>query len=209
VTESRLFCSFEAKLHEIVKKSGKKIIRWQEHWEHTLDAECRHTHADIYQMWRNFMPSAVISQGCIAEGKKVISSVDWYLDGNCYDWWDCWTTDPLKYLGLSPDLNGLEGGETCAWDFSEEMWTSSRIPYRAISAVSGRLWEKDWTPTPVAYSDIGDLIELACLHSASRGFMPSTVCTQQAPSFRLAETTEYKTNRRDQERRMCERIRQL
>ena len=205
--KDRLFCLFETKLHEIVGKTGKKIIRWQEHWELTQDSACRHTHADVYQMWRNFMPSSSISRGAVGEGKRLVTSVDWYLDANCFDWDDCWQTDPLRYLGLDSQLHGLDGGEVCIWDFSEEMWKTTRMPYRAMAAVAGRLWGPKWTSSPPPTEEVGNLIKAACLHASAIGVVPDGVCVRKPPVFDVFRSIEYQNNRREQERRMCGRIR--
>lgn len=204
------FCEFEKKLHSIVRLRGKKVIRWQEHWEQTAEPECAYVRADAYQMWRNFYPSREISLPAAEAGKHLISSVDWYLDANCFEWDTCWSTDPFKYLGLRPETSAsVAGGEACVWEFSEAMWNEGRQPFRAIYAIAGRLWISPWTPTPSPAEDIRESIVRACHNAADRGLLSPDNCKRPAPSVPLSATKSHKEDRARRKQRLCKRFKAI
>lgn len=204
------FCDFEKKLHNVVRLHGKKVVRWQEHWEQTADPQCEYVRADAYQMWRNFHPSAEISLPAAGAGKYLISSVDWYLDANCFEWDSCWSTDPFKYLGLSPETStAVAGGEACVWEFSQAMWNEERHPFRAIYAIAGRLWTSPWTRAPSPTQDIRENILRACQNAAARGLLSPDNCTKPAPNVPLSATKNHKEDRARRKQRLCKRFKAI
>ena len=174
-------------------------------------ANNNNNYADVYQLWKNSARSSGPASSILAQGKRLVISMGWYLDANCYDWADCWETNPLKTLRLDPSLSmtGVIGGEACAWDFSEEMWLFSRVPYRALAALAGKMWEVNWLAYPRPTGEVGYRIGEVCKRAAERGIVPMNVCMQTAPSSSLFDTAEYQINRHEQEVHLCQRMQQL
>jgi hexosaminidase len=203
------FCDFEKKLHNIIHLHHKQTIRWQEHWEQTNTPTCSYTRGDVYQMWRNFQPSSLISIPALEDGKSIITSVDWYLDANCFDWSDCWTTDPFKYLSTNPYSSPrVIGGEACVWEFSENDWLHTRKPFRGIYAIAGRLWQTPWVSSPSATSQIHESIATSCRNAASRGLVDDNVCIDSVPHSSLSTEIHHQNDRKRRKERLCRRMKQ-
>ena len=205
-----LFCKFEEKLFEMVTKhTTKKIIRWQEQWSGTID-RCRHTQSEFYHIWRNTGESSSTSKGAIKDGKKVIMSAGWYINSLCFDWSSCWQVDPLQFLDINPveGFNGLEGGEGCVWEFSQEMW-KKRNPYRAISSIAARLWEYRWDLNGIPSLKIGDLVVGMCNHAAERGVVSLDACVMETPNFSIFSEVDFQVDKLEQGKRLCERLENL
>jgi hypothetical protein len=178
-------------------------------WNLECSGANNNNYADVYQVWKNSVRSSGPASSLLAQGKQLVVSLGWYFDSNCYDWADCWETNPLKTLRLNPSVPGLIGGEACAWDFSEEMWLFSRVPYRALAALAGKMWEVNWLLYPRAGGEVGYRIGEVCKRAVERGVVPVNVCMQSGPLGSLFDTEEYQINRHEQEARMCQRMQQL
>lgn len=149
---------YEQNLIDIVQKTGKKYVVWQEIFDNGLKIDPR----TIVDVWKN-NPWKDEMARVTAAGYSAILSAPWYLNyvGDPYDndgdWLQYYNVDPLDFDGTDEQKKLVIGGEGCMWgEYTSDSNVVSRTWPRA-AAVGERLWSPNSVIDPSgAVSRISD-----------------------------------------------------
>jgi hexosaminidase len=174
---------FEKQLTNITSSLSKTIIRWEEMFGNSQDPNA------AFQVWTNDRQVKEIA----ARSKKVLFSHGWYLNhnaggGGCQSWRECYARNVWEELAdysLTDQTQQLEdniwGGETCAWEMSEDHFTQRNLWLR-LFAVSERLWSsKELTEI---HASTEERLQKWCSHLVAQRILTKDIC---------ADTTKQKS----------------
>ena len=146
----------------------------------------------------------------IVAGHGIISSLGWYLDGQCVTWEDCYSANPVRALKLNHliDRSKIVGLETCAWELSEENLDTENA-WTRILAVSEHMWSSlsSGELIPKTLFTERRLMHLCHLLANEMRLFPPRMCSKEANVKKavLKHTTEFRRREVERDSMICRR----